>query len=65
MSECHPGPAAAYVISRGLKRPIASAQAFEGCGYVWSEIVTVSDTALNQISTGNPLNAPPCPYARS
>lgn len=54
-----------YVISRGLKRAIGSIEAFEGCGYVWSEIVTVSDTALNQVSTGSPLNAPPCPYARS
>jgi hypothetical protein len=53
-----------YVIEKGKKRAIASAGAFEACGYIWAEIVTVSDGALNAVPSGSTLYAPPCPYTR-
>lgn len=42
-----------YVISRGEKRPIASAETFTNLGYHWSNIITTTSNALNIHPTGN------------
>ncbi|HDQ15525.1 MAG TPA: hypothetical protein ENN45_00520 [Bacteroidetes bacterium] len=41
-----------YVISAGLKRPIANAETFESLGYKWSNIITLDKKILNLHSTG-------------
>lgn len=42
-----------YVISNGLRRPIADAESFESLGYKWSNIVTVEKKVLNLHSLGD------------
>lgn len=43
---------AVYVISNGEKRPVASAEAFEGLGYKWKNIIKVPDKVLGLHLTG-------------
>jgi hypothetical protein len=45
-----------YVISNGLKRPIASADTFEGLGYKWTNIIQTSTTALSVNPTGEVIS---------
>ena len=46
---------AVYVISQGLKRPIASAETFEAYGYDWKNILTVAKAVLDLHKNGAPL----------
>ena len=41
-----------YVISNGLKRPIADGATFEGLGYNWKNIVTIEEKVLSLHPTG-------------
>lgn len=45
-----------FVISNGLKRPIATAEVFETLGYKWSNIVEVPVKVLNLHSEGEEVN---------
>jgi len=44
-----------YVISEGMRRPIPSADVFEGMGYKWENIITTSEKALSLHEIGEPL----------
>ena len=55
---------AVYVMLATLKKHIVSRSVFDGCGYIWGEIVTLSDAVINSVTTGAPVSAPPCPYTR-
>jgi hypothetical protein len=46
---------AVYVISSGLKRPIASAETFEAYGYDWKNVLTVARSVLDLHDLGAPL----------
>jgi hypothetical protein len=45
-----------YIISNGMKLPIASALAFDSFGYDWSKIITISEATLNLHPTGETLD---------
>lgn len=49
---------AVYLISNHQRRPFASAEAFEGLGFSWKNIVVTSDSALALHNLGEPLVAP-------
>lgn len=55
---------AVYVMLATLKKGITSPGVFNACGYVWGDIVTLSQAAVGSVTTGVPLSAPPCPYVR-
>jgi hypothetical protein len=57
-------PDPVYVMTQTLKHHITSRSVFDGCGYIWGEIVTLSDALINSVNTGASENAPPCPYVR-
>ncbi|MFH0988095.1 MAG: hypothetical protein V1763_01850 [Parcubacteria group bacterium] len=42
-----------YVISNGLKRPIASGEVFEHLGYKWNNVKVVEDVSLSNMSQGS------------
>ncbi|MDD5043311.1 MAG: hypothetical protein PHD51_01425 [Patescibacteria group bacterium] len=44
-----------YVISNGLKRPIPSAEIFEGLGYKWGQVIITNEKALEAHSFGEPV----------
>jgi thermitase len=47
---------AVYWLEGTTKKPIASATAFEGFGFDWNLVETISDPLLNSYSTGNLIN---------
>jgi len=49
------GNPSVYVISEGLRRPIPSADVFEGVGYKWKNIVETTEKALSMHEIGEPL----------
>jgi len=49
------GQPSVYVISEGLRRPIPSADVFEGMGYKWQNIIETTDKALSLHEIGEPL----------
>ncbi len=53
------GDPAVYVISNGTKRPIASAEVFEGLGYKWNNIIETTGKALSAHPTGEPVELIP------
>jgi hypothetical protein len=54
---------AVYVIEGGTKRLIPSSTLFESCGYLWPDIVTLSDpNALSAIPLGVNVTFRPCPF---
>lgn len=42
-----------YIISNGLKRPIADVKTFEGLGYKWKNIITVEEKVLSLHELGD------------
>ncbi len=54
-----PTDPAVYVIENGLKRPFLSASAFEGLGYKWTNVVTVSPKLLGLHAEGQPVSSTP------
>lgn len=52
-----PTDPAVYVIENGLKRPFLSASAFEGLGYKWANVVTVSAKQLSLQADGQPVTS--------
>lgn len=46
---------AVYVIDNGQKRPINSATVFEGMGYKWENIISVSPKIIDLYETGTPV----------
>lgn len=51
-----------YVISAGQKRWITSAAVFNSCGYRWSEIMALTDSAIGLMPPGsNVSSGAPCP----
>lgn len=60
-----PGTSPVYLIfGNSTKRWVSTSTVFNGCKYVWGDIVSVTQTSLNSLYTGDPLNGPPCPYVR-
>jgi hypothetical protein len=59
-----PGTSPVYALFNTSKRHISSSTVFNGCRYDWDDIVSVSQSALNGLGTGFPVNGPPCPYTR-
>lgn len=53
-----------YVMLSQVKRHVSSRPAFDACGYVWGEIVQLSDAQVNSVPTSGSLDAPPCPFTR-
>lgn len=51
------GTETVYVISNGLKRPIASRSAFDRLGFQWSNILMTTQRVLDLHPTGDPLDA--------
>ena len=45
-----------YVISNGMKLPIASGEAFEKLGYKWENVIMTSEKALSLHLEGEPLD---------
>ncbi len=45
-----------YIISNGLKRPLANAETFEGLGYKWKNIVIMPAKVLDLHDTGEIIN---------
>lgn len=45
-----------YLIAGNKKRPVYSAKAFEGLGYKWNNIITVSPKILYLYEDGEPIN---------
>ena len=48
-----------YVVSNGLRRPIASGQVFEQLGYLWKRIIYTSDAAVNLHPLGEAVTGIP------
>ena len=49
------GSPAVYVVSGGLRRPIASSEAFLAFGYQWKDVLMTTDKALALHPVGEPL----------
>lgn len=45
-----------YVVEDGILRPIPSAAIFEGLGWQWKNVVTVSDSTLTAYTVGDPVD---------
>jgi len=51
-----PGNSAVYVISNGIKMPIASGEVFESLGYKWGNIINTTVKALEANATGERID---------
>ncbi len=49
------GSGSVYVISNGLKRPVASKEVFESLGFDWNNIITTNDRAMSLHEDGDPI----------
>ncbi|MBU1922243.1 hypothetical protein KKD84_03380, partial [Patescibacteria group bacterium] len=44
-----------YVVSDGFRRPIPSAEVFEGLGYKWGNVIEISEKAMSLHPLGDPV----------
>lgn len=51
-----------YVTETGVLRHITSPEALVACGYAWSALQHVPDSALQRLDAGAPLSVAPCPH---
>ncbi len=51
------GDAAVYVMEHGERRPIPSAEAFEGFGWNWKNVVTLPKVVMDDYPLGEPLSS--------